>query len=43
MLFWPMMSVILWADYTKAESETEELEGYPLEIGASRPRHTIDN
>ena len=27
MLFWSMMSIILWADYTKADNETEELEG----------------
>jgi hypothetical protein len=34
MLFWSMMSIILWADYTKAESETEELEG--ISTGNSR-------
>jgi hypothetical protein len=25
MLFWSMMSIILWADYTEAEREVEEL------------------
>jgi hypothetical protein len=34
MLLWSMMSIILWADYTKTESETEELEG--LSTGDSR-------
>jgi hypothetical protein len=34
MLFWSMMSIILWADYTKAESETEEFEG--ISTGNSR-------
>ena len=34
MLFWSMMSIILWADYTEAESETEELEG--ISTGNSR-------
>jgi hypothetical protein len=34
MLFWSMMSIILWADYTEAESETEEMEG--ISTGNSR-------
>jgi hypothetical protein len=34
MLFWSMMPIILWADYTAAESETEELEG--ISTGNSR-------
>ena len=34
MLFWSMMSIILWADYTEGESETEELEG--ISTGNSR-------
>ena len=34
MLFWSMMSIMLWADYTRAESETEELEG--ISTGNSR-------
>ncbi len=27
MLFWSMMSLLLWADYTEAESQREELDG----------------
>jgi hypothetical protein len=27
MLFWSMMSIILWADFTKGESDVEELDG----------------
>ena len=27
MLFWSLQSIILWADYTEAESEFEELDG----------------
>jgi hypothetical protein len=27
MLFWSMMSLLLWADYTEAESQPEELDG----------------
>ena len=27
MLFWSMMSLLLWADYTEAESQLEELDG----------------
>ena len=27
MLFWSMMSLLLWADYTEAESQFEELDG----------------
>jgi hypothetical protein len=41
MLFWSLLSIILWADHTQLAAELEELDGIPTEtaIGAVSTFH----